>query len=134
MSAVADIRAFIEGKAGRTFTTSELAEECEAEINAVYNALSVMAKAGELVRVDTGKYLVPDEAPTSSTEQRQPASSGSNTGAVLKTKHLPNVPETTIEVGIFSTGRIVIRRGKVELTLEHADAEHLVRFLERWRT
>lgn len=55
MSATADIRSFIAGKAGQQFSTSELAEHCEAEINAVYAALSVLAQRGELTRIAVGK-------------------------------------------------------------------------------
>jgi hypothetical protein len=69
MSATADIRAFIAGRAGQTFTTSELAEHCEAEINSVYAALSVMAQRGELVRVAVGKYEVPAAAGADAADQ-----------------------------------------------------------------
>jgi len=130
MSATTDLRAFIAGKPGQTFTTAQLAEHCEANINSIYQALSKMAINGELVRVDTGKYQVPDSvAPAPN-----PDSADSDDAVVVAPPKKAPAPKTraALEIGVFSNGRIVISRGPVVLDLDMHEAEDMMQFLSRW--
>ena len=132
MSATTDLRAFIAGKAGQTFTTAQLAEHCEANINSIYAALSKMAINGELVRVDTGKYKVPDGVPSATElETTEP-----DDAVIVAPPRKTPAPKTrpTIEVGVFSSGRLVIARGATVLELDAGEAELVAQFLARWRT
>ncbi|MEN9316561.1 MAG: hypothetical protein RIS35_2954 [Pseudomonadota bacterium] len=139
MSATADIRAFIAGRAGQTFTTSELAEHCEAEINSVYAALSVMAQRGELVRVAVGKYEVPaaagaDAADQDKADERVDAAPA--TDPTTTTRPAPRPARAAgkpaeLEVAVYLSGSVEIARGGVRLQLEQADVRRLMAFLNR---
>lgn len=132
MSATTDIRAFIAGKDGQTFTTSQLAEHCEASINAIYAALSKMAISGELIRIDTGKYLVPESTPSTTKQEF----ADSDEVVVVAPPRKAAVPKTRpgIDIGVFSNGRIVISRGSVVLELDMHEAEDMMQFLARWNS
>lgn len=132
MSATTDLRAFIAGKPGQVFTTAQLAEHCEANINSIYAALSKMAINGELVRVDTGKYQVPEDVPPATERETSDAADT----VVVAPPRKAQAPKTrpSLEVGVFSSGRLVIVRGMTVLELDAAEAELVAQFLTRWRT
>lgn len=132
MSATTDLRSFIAGKAGQTFTTAQLAEHCEANINSIYAALSKMAINGELVRVDSGKYQVPDGVPPAT--ERETTDSDDAVIVAPPRKALAPKTRPSIEVGGFSSGRLVIARGATVLELDAGEAELVGQFLARWRT
>lgn len=143
MSATADIRAFIAGRAGQTFTTSELAEHCEAEINSVYAALSVLAQRGELVRVAVGKYEVPAAAGVQVTDQGEtdgraisappadPAQTTRKTSRQVPRAAIFAAKPAELEVAVYLSGSVEIARGGVRLQLEQADVRRLMAFLNR---